>query len=147
MATFFLVKFARWLMLSCSFQKWSRWEGLMGLTLKISEHFSSPKTSAFHVEVWVLVFKLACLPSTNNSLSVIPYSMIEQWLLNLLSKSKQVESQLWQTERWDENGMKIEQKSCHSTHASGEDTEHWANCCVFNDNCKKKKTTNLIFYL
>lgn len=50
---------------------------------------------------------------------------------------------------WDETGMKIKQKSSHSTRTSGEETEHWANCCVFSGNCKEKKKnpTNLIFHL
>lgn len=81
-------------MITRSFQKLSCWQDLMELTLRISEHCSFPKMSAFRVEEWVSVVKLARLHSTNNIVSVIPYSIIEQWLLNVLSKSKQVESQL-----------------------------------------------------
>lgn len=53
---------------------------------------------------------------------------------------------LWQTEHWDENRMKIKQKSSRKhSHIRRGDRKHWANCCcVFNDN--HKKTHNPFFF-
>lgn len=51
-----------------------------------------------------------CLHCTNNIVSIIPYSIIEQWLLILLSESKQVESRL-SDKAVRKNSMKMKQES------------------------------------
>lgn len=96
--------------------------------------------SAFHVEEWVSVFKLARLRSTNNIVSVIPDSIIEQWLLNENQNTLKAKSLT------DENSMKMKQKySRKHSHVRRGDRKHWANCCcVFNDN--HKETHNPLFF-
>lgn len=130
MATFFLVIFVGWLTIACSFQKWSRWQGFVGLTLKISEH--PPKCPHF---MWK---NECCLPSSNNIVSVIPYSIIER-LLNLLSKSKQVESQLSDSLSAETKTIWKWNKSLLTALTPQARWQNTGQTVVCSNNCKKKK--------
>lgn len=131
-------------MIACSVYKWIHWKGLTEFSLKISVHCSFLKMSTFHVEEWVSVFffKLARLHCTNNVVSVIPCSIIEEWLLHLLSKIKTSRKPtLWQIAE-----RKTKQKILwQNSHLRRGDGKHMANCCLFNDNCKQGRNCGIFF--